>query len=118
VVEALEPLWRSRHETARKPKIRVARVIDYATDRGQYHDANPARGTIRSLATFNRKPVHMAVLSWHDLPDFTAKLSEREGVSARALEFVIPTCARSDEIRGAAWEEIDDKAGVWTVPAN
>jgi integrase len=117
VVEVLEPLWRSRHETARKLKIRVAQVIDYATDRGQYHEANPARGTIRSLETFHRKPVHMAALPWRDLPDFIAQLSEREGVSARALEFAILTCARSGEIRGAAWEEVDDKAGIWTVPA-
>jgi integrase len=117
VVEVLEPLWRSRHETARKLKIRVAQVIDYATDRGQYHDANPARGTIRSLETFNREPVHMAALPWRDLPDFMAQLSEREGVSARALEFAILTCARSGEIRGAAWQEVDLKAGVWTVPA-
>jgi integrase len=117
VIEVLEPLWRSRHETARKLKIRLAQVIDYAADRGQYYDANPARGTIRSLETFDRKPVHMAALPWRDLPDFMAQLSEREGVSARALEFAILTCARSGEIRGAAWEEIDEKAGVWTVPA-
>jgi integrase len=117
VVEILEPLWRSRHETARKLKIRVAQVIDYATDRGLYHDANPARGTIRSLETLHREPVHMAALPWRDLPDFITQLSEREGVSARALEFAILTCARSGEIRGAAWEEVDDKAGVWAVPA-
>ncbi|MGL4236377.1 tyrosine-type recombinase/integrase [Tabrizicola sp.] len=117
VVEVLEPLWRSRHETARKLKVRMAQVIDYATDRGQYHDANPARGTIRSLETFHREPLHMAALPWRDLPNFMAQLSERESVSARALEFAILTCARSGEIRGAAWEEIDDKAGVWTVSA-
>jgi integrase len=117
VVEVLEPLWRSRHETARKLKIRIAQVIDYATDRGQYHDANPARGTIRSHETFNRMPVHMAALPWRELPAFIAKLSEREGVSACALEFAILTCARSGEIRGATWEEVDDKVEVWTVPA-
>jgi integrase len=117
VVEGLEPLWRNRHETARKLKIRVAQVIDYATDRGQYHDADPAGGTIRSLETFHRKPVHMAAPPWRDLPYFIAQLSEREGVSARALEFAILTCARSGEIRGAAWEEADDKAGIWAVPA-
>ncbi|WP_309663841.1 phage integrase central domain-containing protein [Tabrizicola sp.] len=117
VVGVLEPLWRSRHETARKLKIRVAQVIDYATDRGQYHEANPARGTIRSLDTFDRTAVHMAALHWRDLPDFMAQLSEREGVSARALAFAILTCARSGEIRGATWGEIDEKVGVWTVPA-
>ncbi|WP_137110000.1 site-specific integrase [Rhodobacter sp. SY28-1] len=117
VVDVLEPLWRSRHETARKLKIRLAQVIDYATDRGQYHEANPARGTIRSLETFDRKPVHMAAMPWPDLPAFMDQLGEREGVSARALEFAILTCARSGEVRGATWSEIDEKAKVWTVPA-
>jgi integrase len=117
VVEVLGPLWRSRHQTARKLKIRLAQMIDYAADPGQYHDANPARGTIRSIETFNREPVHIAVLSWRDLLDFIARLSERDGVSARALEFAILTCARSGEIRGAAWDEVDEKAGVRSVPA-
>lgn len=117
VVDVLEPLWRSRHETARKLKIRLAQVIDYAADRGQYHDANPARGSIRSLDTFDRAPVHMAALPWRDLPGFMDHLAERDGVSARALEFAILTCARSGEVRGATWSEIDEKAGIWTVPA-
>lgn len=117
VVEVLEPLWRSRHETARKLKIRLAQVIDYAADRGLYHDANPARGTIRSLDTFDRAPVHMAALPWRDLPGFMDQLAERDGVSARALEFAILTCARSGEIRGATWAEIDEKSKVWIVPA-
>jgi integrase len=69
------------------------------------------------LRHFNREPVHMAALPWRELPNFMAQLSEREGVSARALEFAILTCARSGEIRGAAWQEVDIKAGVWTVPA-
>ena len=116
VVEVLEPLWRSRHETARKLKIRLAQVIDHATDRGQFRDANPARGPIRSLETFDRQPTHLAALPWRDLPDFMTKLGGREGVSARALKFGILTCARSGEIRGATWAEIDTKAKVWTVP--
>ncbi|WP_409518391.1 MULTISPECIES: tyrosine-type recombinase/integrase [unclassified Haematobacter] len=45
-----------------------------------------------------------------------AALREREGMGSRALEFAALTAARSQEVRGATWEEIDLKAGLWTVP--
>jgi integrase len=51
-----------------------------------------------------------------DLPMLMEALSEREGVSARCLEFIILTAARSGEARGARWEEIDLDKQVWTVP--
>lgn len=117
VVSVLEPIWRSHHETARKVKIRLAQVIDYATDRGLYHEANPARGAIRSLENFERAPRHMPAMAWRSLPDFMLSLKAREGVSARALEFAILTCARSGEVRGARWSEIDLAAKVWSIPA-
>jgi len=47
---------------------------------------------------------------------FMASLREREGIGARALEFTILTAARSGEVRGATWDEIDWKARTWTVP--
>lgn len=116
VVMVLEPIWRDLHETARKVKIRLAQVIDYASDRGTYPEANPARGSIRSLETFDHQPKHMLALPWQDMPEFMVRLAEREGVSARALEFSIFTAARSGEARGALWSEIDFKAGVWNLP--
>jgi integrase len=46
-----------------------------------------------------------------------AELGRREGIAARALAFAILTAARSGEVRGMSWGEIDLRAGVWTVPA-
>ena len=34
-----------------------------------------------------------------------------------AFEFLVLTAARSGEVRGAVWTEIDLAAGVWTIPA-
>lgn len=48
---------------------------------------------------------------------FMKELREREGVAARSLEFAIYTAARSGEVRGARWAEIDWEAALWTVPA-
>lgn len=116
VVEVLEPIWRTRHETARKLKIRLAQVIDFAADRGMYADGNPARGTIRSLETFDHEPKHMAALPWREVPALMERLAERDGVSAVALSFAILTAARSSEVRGARWSEIDVDGKVWNVP--
>ena len=46
-----------------------------------------------------------------------AELRGREGVAAQALEFAILTAARTGEVIGARWDEIDLDAAMWTVPA-
>ena len=53
-----------------------------------------------------------------ELPAYVARLREIDGISARALEFTILTAARSGEVLGAGWSEIDLVAKVWTVPAS
>lgn len=51
------------------------------------------------------------------MPEFVNNLGQRDGVSARALEFLILTVARSGEVRSILWAEVDLQAQVWTVPA-
>ena len=50
------------------------------------------------------------------MPAFMARLAEEKGTGARALEFTILTAARSGEVRGARWSEIDLPAALWVVP--
>src|SRR5690606_27570944 len=64
-----------------------------------------------------RKTNHHPALPWHEVPAFMAKLRDRDGMGAHALEFLILTAARSGEVRLATWDEIDLKAKLWTVPA-
>ena len=45
-----------------------------------------------------------------------AALAERDGMSALALRFVILTAARTGEVRGMRWREVDLDAKVWVVP--
>jgi integrase len=56
-------------------------------------------------------------LSLTDVPAWFAALRTREGIAARALEFAALTAARSGEVRGARWSEIDLEAGLWVIPA-
>ena len=61
--------------------------------------------------------IHYAALDWRDAPAFMAELWAREGMGARALQFAILTGARSGEVRGAQWSEIDLERAQWTIPA-
>jgi integrase len=64
-----------------------------------------------------KKVEHFTALPYSQLGDFMAALRRAEGIGARALEFTILTAARSGEVRGATWSEIDLEAGLWVVPA-
>jgi integrase len=63
------------------------------------------------------KVEHHAALPYRELPGFLADLRQREGVAARALEFAILTAARTGEVIGSTWAEIDLEARLWTLPA-
>ncbi|MFN3263219.1 MAG: tyrosine-type recombinase/integrase [Pikeienuella sp.] len=114
VLKVLTPLWTETHETARRLKQRIASVFDWAKGAGQYPDENPVNGLKKALPQVKTRAEHRAAMDWRDLPAFMAELRERDGVSARTLEFLILTGLRSAEVRGARWCEIKD--GVWTVP--
>ena len=57
-------------------------------------------------------------MAYADVPKLLARLRERSSVGRLALEALIMTAARSGEIRGATWSEVDLDAGMWSVPAD
>ena len=122
ILAALEPIWRTKNETASRLRGRIENVLDWATARKYRTGENPARwkGHLDMLLPASskvKKVEHHRALPIDDMGAFMLKLRTREGVAARALEFTILTAARSGEVRGATWEELDLKAGVWTIPA-
>ena len=122
VMRALEPIWHTKTETASRVRGRIERVLDWARARGYRDGENPARwrGHLDKLLPARSKVQvvkHHAALAWGEIPSFMAAVRAREGIAARALEFAILTAARSGEVRGMTWEEVDLTAGVWTVPA-
>jgi integrase len=122
VLAVLEPIWTAKTETASRLRGRIESVLDWATVRGYRQGDNPARwrGHLDKLLP---KPSKVAAVEHHTaLPvdfvhDFLVALREVGGMGARALEFAVLTAARSGEVRGATWDEIDSKAGVWIIPA-
>ena len=121
VVKVLQPIWQEKTETATRLRGRIESILDWATVSRFRVGENPARwrGHLdHLLADPNRvaRVVHHAALPWQEVGSFMVDLRQREGIAARAVEFGILTAARSGEIRGALWGEIDFDASIWTVP--
>jgi integrase len=121
VMAVLKPIWLKVPETAYRLRGRIERVIDFAKVKGWRSGENPARwrGHLDKLLPKRPKLVrgHHAAMRFDDVPAFMAELRDRKATAALALEFAILTAARSGEVLGAGWPEIDFDKAVWTVPA-
>ena len=121
VLAVLKPLWATKQETASRLRGRIERVLDAAKAKGLRTGENPARwrGHLDALLPKRQKLQrgHHAAMPYSDVPAFVKRLRALNGATALALEFLILTAARTGEVRGATWAEIDLEAKVWTVPA-
>jgi integrase len=120
VTDVLKPIWTSKPETARRVRGRIAAVLDYAAAQGLRSRENPARrdGFLAQLLPRQRRQVeHHNALPFAEAPAFVQKLCDQTGVGPKALKFAILTAARTGEVVGAKWSEIDFKNRVWLVPA-
>ena len=110
-----------KQETASRVRGRIENVLDAAKAKGLRTGENPARmrGHLEHLLPKRSKAAvkHHAALPYAVMPAFMADLRKRDGVAAKALEFAILTAARSGEVRGMTWIEVDLAAKLWTVPA-
>lgn len=121
--EVIGPLWRVRTETASRLRGRIETVLSWATVAGHRAGDNPARwqGNLKELLADPSKiatPEHLPCLAVEDAPRWFADLRRRTGMGARALEFLAMTAARSGEVRGMTWAEVDLDKGLWVVPAS
>lgn len=118
----LSPIWKDKTETAMRLRGRIEAVLAWATVAGHRQGDNPARwrhnlDKLLPKPSKVRETAHHPALPADDLPRFMAALRAREGVAARALELLILTASRSQEIRLAEREEFDLDGKLWTVPA-
>jgi integrase len=122
VMKVLEPIWHGKAETASRVRGRVESILDYATARGWRAGENPARwrGHLNNLLPARRKVQrvqHHAALPWRDMGSFMSELAKQAGIAPLALRFAILTAARSGEVLGARWSEMDASSpALWTIP--
>lgn len=138
VLRVLEPIWQSKTETATRLRGRIESVLSWATVAGHRKGDNPARWK-GNLAEMLGKPSKVATsgnqpaLALGDVPRWWRDLAQRDGMAARALQFVTLCAARSGEVRGMTWDEIDfggrdttdttlaattATSATWTIPAS
>ena len=121
VLSVLRPIWQRAPETASRLRGRIEAVLDFAKAHGWRSGENPAawRGHLALILPKRQKLTrgHLAAMAFDAVPEFIGRLRERHAMAAMALEFLILTAARSGEVLGARWAEIDIDAKVWTVPA-
>jgi integrase len=119
ILAVLKPVWDANLETASRLRQRIERVLDAAKARGLREGDNPAgwKGGLKDLLPKPKKlqKKHYPAMPYRDVPAFVASLRQREGFSALALEFIILTAARSQEVREMTWAEVDFRARVWTL---
>ncbi|RYG56513.1 MAG: DUF4102 domain-containing protein, partial [Alphaproteobacteria bacterium] len=122
VLDVLTPIWKGKTETATRVRGRIESVLDWATVRGYRAGENPARwkGHLDQLLPNPNKIAkvkHHEAIAVDQVSGFLSDLRKMEGMGARALEFLLFNASRSGEVRGALWSEIDEKAKLWTIPA-
>jgi integrase len=119
----LRPIWASKAETASRVRGRCEAILDAAKIRGlRTSSENPFRwkGHLALLLPLRSKVAqvrHYPALPWPQIPRFMTHAAEQSGAVWQAIRFGILTAARSGELRGTRWSEIDLSAALWIVPA-
>ncbi|MBV8737673.1 MAG: tyrosine-type recombinase/integrase [Alphaproteobacteria bacterium] len=130
VTKVLSPIWTVKPETASRVRGRIEAVLDWAKVNGHRQGENPARwkGHLEHILAPPTKAKeakrresgrgeHHAALPYAELPAFMTALRQQDGVTARALEFTILTAARTGEVIGAGWGEINLTERLWVIRA-
>lgn len=123
VMKVLEPIWKTKTETASRVRQRIEAVLDYARVHDLRTGDNPARwkghlAEVLPARSKVQKVQHQPSMPYGEVPTFLGRLRQQEGIAARALEFLILTGARSSEVTGATWDEFDLENAVWTIPGS
>jgi integrase len=121
VLAVLKPIWTTKSETASRVRGRIEKILDAAKAKDYRHGENPARwrGHLDHLLSKKSKltRAHHAAMPYDHIAAFVGRLRESDSVGPLALEFCILTAARSGEVLGARWSEIDLDKKIWAVPA-
>ncbi|MFY8144429.1 MAG: tyrosine-type recombinase/integrase [Caulobacter sp.] len=122
VLAALQPIWLTKTETANRVRGRIETILNWGAAQGYREGENPARwkGHIEMILPAKSKVAkvtHHAALDYRQIAAFMTQLSLEAGVGVQALRFTILTAARTGEVIGADWREIDFDNKVWIIPA-
>ncbi len=118
IMRVLKPIWLTKKETARRVKQRMKVVMDDALASGHYNTVNPVDLVAKGLGKQNQKPQHHRAMPYHEVGTFLADLHGTDAWPATkfGLEFLILTAARTSEVLGMRWDEVDLDNALWVIP--
>ncbi|MBJ7439296.1 MAG: tyrosine-type recombinase/integrase [Sphingopyxis sp.] len=121
IISVLMPIWQEIPETARQVRNRICTVLDFAHAKGwRSREAPSGHGSLkagRGLPRQVKSRENRKAMPYVALPGFITALQRKPSYSRLALELLILTGVRSQEIRLASWAEFDLEGRLWTVPA-
>jgi integrase len=118
ILDVLLPIWVDKNETARRVRQRIGAVLDWAFVKGYRESEAPMRALGKGLPRVTAARGHHEAMPYADVAGFMARLRAGDDTMGRlALEALVLTAARSGEVRGALWDEVDLDAGLWLIPA-
>jgi integrase len=123
VLNVLQPIWQTKHKTANRLRERLEAILDAAKARGFRQGENPARwrGHLENLLakpTTARLVKHHAALPYFEISEFMVNLRKSHQLAARALELLILTATRTNEVLSSEWDEFDLDNSIWVIPAH
>ncbi|MFZ5794301.1 MAG: tyrosine-type recombinase/integrase [Pseudomonadota bacterium] len=115
--DMLDPIWTTVPETARKVRMRVTAVLNFAHSKGWRPMEAPTRSITVGLSK-RPKGGNYSAMPYVDVPAFFSELSGKAPATGRsALLFQMLTAARSGEVRSMRWQHVDLAAADWNRPA-
>ncbi len=117
VLRVLSPIWMTKPETARRVRQQIGTVMDWAKAAGHREGENPIDGVLKGLPKQPNNKKHHAAMPYNRVPAFVQRLQAEPGLPALALELLVLTATRTNEVLRATWDEIDVASGLWTIPA-
>jgi integrase len=119
ILDLLAPIWFAKAETARRVLQRMEAVFKSAILRGYRQRVSPCVGVKDELGTRHKRAINHRALDYRRVPVFLADLrvSNSQLTTRLAFEWLVLTATRSGETRLARWDEIDERARLWTIPA-
>jgi integrase len=123
ILQVLTPIWQKKTETAKRVQGRIENILDWASAHKYRTGPNPAawRGNLAQILPRPAKVAtvrHQPALPWGEMPDFMRDLARSGSISALALEFLIRTTTRTQEVLGATWAEINLDTAIWHIGAS
>jgi integrase len=120
IFQLLQPVWVEKTETANRVRGRIETIIAKNMDIDNNEFRNPAELTKQLREKLPKRPTrtqrHHPALPYVETPQFMTELTNAAGTAAAALRFLIVTVARTNEVLGARWSEIDTPRGIWRIP--